>query len=114
MAAEVFRVDGAPETESPRIAWSPESTDLHVNVVSLKRGESIGEHVNATLDVLMTCLAGEGTLTVDGEEISFSPGTIALVPTGASRGVVASNNGVTYTTCHRKRGGIMPTVQPRS
>lgn len=114
MAADVYRVTPVPEPGSPRIAWSPESSDLHVNVVVLKPGESIGEHVNASLDVVMTCLAGEGTLTVDGEDIAFSPGTVALVPTGAIRGVVAGNNGVQYTTCHRKRGGIMPTVQSRS
>lgn len=114
MPAEVFHVSTTPDTDAPRIAWSPASSDLHVNVVVLKPGEGIGAHVNATLDVLMTCLAGEGTLTVDGTDIAFSPGTIALVPTGAQRGVVAGNNGIAYTTCHRKRGGIMPTVQGRA
>lgn len=94
-----------------RIAWAPGSTDLHVNLVVLHPGEVVGAHVNATLDVLITCLAGEGELRVDDACVALAPGTIALVPAGAKRGVVAGNTGLRYTTCHRKRGGIVPSVQ---
>lgn len=97
----------------PRIAWAPERADLHVNLVVLHGGEVIGEHINQTLDVLLTCLAGNGDLHVDGEIVPLTPGTVALMPLGAGRGVASGNGGLRYTTCHLKRGGIMPTVHRR-
>jgi quercetin dioxygenase-like cupin family protein len=96
-----------------RIRWTPESTDLHVNLVDLRAGEMIGMHVNASLDVVMTCLNGDGTLTVDGESLSMEAGSIALIPKGARREIVAGEVGMRYTTCHQKRGGLMPTIRRR-
>jgi quercetin dioxygenase-like cupin family protein len=84
-----------------------------VNLVVLHGGEAIGEHVNQTLDVLLTCLAGEGGLHVDGKHVPLTPGTVALIPLGTRRRVVAGDSGLRYTTCHRKRGGIMPTIHRR-
>jgi hypothetical protein len=40
----------------------------------------------------------------------MEPGSIALIGKGSTRGVVAGPSGVRYTTCHRKRGGLMPTT----
>lgn len=102
-----------PSTPHRRIRWTPESSDLHVNLVDLRAGEKIGTHVNTALDVLLTCLDGDGTLLVDGEETSLHPGTIALIPKGARRGVIAGERGVRYTTCHARRGGLIPTVTER-
>lgn len=115
MATDVIQPDSyaSAETILPRIAWTPESTDLHINLVSLNAGEGIGEHVNQALDVLLTCLAGSGELHVDEDIIPLIPGTVVLIPMGASRSVVANDNMIRYTTCHRKRGGIMPTVTSR-
>jgi quercetin dioxygenase-like cupin family protein len=96
-----------------RIRWTPESTDLHVNLVDLRVGEMIGSHVNASLDVVMTCLTGHGKLTIDRESIPMEAGSIALIPKGAQREIVAGDAGMRYTTCHQKRGGIMPTVGRR-
>jgi len=98
---------------APRIAWTAVSADLHVNVVALGPGEAIGGHVNAALDVLLTCIAGTGTLTVDGEEIPLAAGTVALIPRGAHRGSRAGMDGLRYVTCHRRRPALMPTVAPR-
>lgn len=95
----------------PRIAWTPESTDLHVNLVSLRAGEEIGAHVNHALDVVLTCLAGRGTLDVEGESVPLRPGTVAVIPKGASRRVVAGDNVLRFTTCHGKRGGLVPSVR---
>jgi quercetin dioxygenase-like cupin family protein len=103
-----------PETPLPRIAWAPEIADLHVNLVALNASESIGEHVNESLDVLLTCLAGEGELRIDDEIIPLIPGTVAVIPRGTRRGIVAGNNMLRYMTCHRKRGGLMPTLRSRS
>lgn len=97
----------------PRILWIPESTDLHVNLVVLHGGEAIAEHVNEALDVLLTCLASDGDLHIGGERISLKAGTVVLVPLGTGRGVVAGSEGLRDTTCHRKRGGIIPTLHAR-
>lgn len=113
MRADVLQPeDYAADRDLPRIAWTPASTDLHLNLVILTPGEEIGAHVNQTLDVVLTTLAGNGTLVVDDEPVPLQPGTIALIPQGASRHVVAGDNGLRYITCHRKRGGIMPTLPP--
>lgn len=102
------------ETPHRRIRWTPESDDLHVNLVDLQPGADIGEHVNASLDVLLTCLDGTGTLHVDGKRYEMETGSIALIRRGARRAVAAGPEGLRYTTCHRRRGGLMPTVQERT
>jgi len=102
-----------PELPHLRIRWTPASEDLHVNLVDLRPGEEIGEHANTALDVLLTCLDGRGTLVVDGEPVEMAGGSVALIPRGAQRAVIAGDAGMRYTTCHRKRGGLMPTVSPR-
>lgn len=101
------------ETPHRRIRWTPESSDLHVNLVDLRSGEEIGEHVNTVLDVLLTCLGGDGELVVDDDHVPLHAGTIALIPKGARRGVIAGEDGVRYTTCHMRRGGLMPTTNAR-
>lgn len=115
MPLDVLQPDAySPVRDLPRIAWTPASDDLHLNLVSLKPGEEIGDHVNQTLDVVLTCLAGSGTLTADGEAVTLHPGTIAMIPQGAQRRVVAGNDGLRYTTCHRKRGGLVPTARRKT
>jgi quercetin dioxygenase-like cupin family protein len=102
------------ERALPRIVWTATSDDLHVNLIALAPHEEIGEHVNAHLDVLQTGISGDGTLVIDGEEIPFGAGSVVLIPRGAMRGTRAGADGLRYVTCHRRRGGIMPTVQRRS
>lgn len=104
----------SPDTHLPRIAWTPESTDLHVNLVALGANEEIGEHVNESLDVLLTCLTGDGEIRVDADVIPLTAGTVILIPMGAQRHIVAGNNTLRYTTCHRKRGGLMPKMKKRA
>jgi len=112
MPIDVLQPDSyALDRDLPRIAWTPDSTDLHLNLVSLQPGEEIGAHVNQSLDVVLTCLAGSGDIEVAAERITLQPGTVVLIPAGMNRHIVAGNNGVRYTTCHRKRGGMMPTIR---
>lgn len=107
----VYRPDGAAVGETARIVWSATSDDLHANLVVLGPGEAIDEHVNAQLDVLLTCVDGTGTLTVNGEMIALQPGSIALIPRGTRRASRAGEQGLRYVTCHRQRGGLMPTLE---
>lgn len=115
MPLDAIHADDYARSADPhrRIRWTPDATDLHINLVDLRAGEEIGDHINTALDVLLTCLSGSGTLAVDGESVTLAPGTIALIPKGARRAVHAGREGVRYTTCHQKRGGLMPTVRPR-
>lgn len=93
-----------------RNVWQPETDDLHMNVIVLRTGELIGSHTNQLLDVVVTCLRGSGTITIDQESIAVKPGSIVLIPRGAMREIESGPEGIVYTTVHRKRGGIMPTV----
>lgn len=96
-------------TPHRRIRWTPGSADLHLNLVDLRPGEEIAGHVNTALDVVLTCLDGSGTLVVDGDNIDMEPGSVAMIARGSTRAVIAGPDGIRYTTCHGKRGGLMPT-----
>ncbi|MCA9833877.1 MAG: cupin domain-containing protein [Thermomicrobiales bacterium] len=96
------------DDNTPRIAWSPETTELHMNVVHLRAHEVIPTHTNTSLDVIVTCLRGTGLANIDGEETPMQPGTITLIPKGSEREITAGNEGVVYTTVHARRGGLMP------
>ncbi|HVL25553.1 MAG TPA: cupin domain-containing protein [Thermomicrobiales bacterium] len=111
---QAVHADAYTGDAQPRIVWTANGDDLHVNLIALGPGEEIGEHVNAQLDVLQACLDGDGTLTVDGEALPFGAGSVVLVPKGVARSTRAGEAGLRYVTCHRRRGGLMPTVQRRS
>jgi quercetin dioxygenase-like cupin family protein len=102
-----------PSLPHIRIRWTPESTDLHLNLVDLRAGEEISEHVNTALDVILTCLDGSGTLLVDGKRIDLTPGSIAMITKGLRRAIIAGDRGMRYTTCHQKRGGLIPTISSK-
>lgn len=108
-----FHASDLDAPASSRILWTPPCGDLHLNVVALDEGESIPDHVNETLDVILTCLDGSGALRVDGTEHLLEAGSIVVIPRGANRSVSASDEGIRYTTVHRRRGGIIPTVQSK-
>ena len=56
--------------------------------------------------VALVVLAGGGTLVVDGDEHSLRGGTLAIVPRGATRSVVAGADGLRCLSLHRRRGGL--------
>lgn len=109
MSNDQFHLKNLPENHV-RNVWQPDTDDLHMNVLVLRAGESIGHHVNQLLDVVVTCLRGSGTITIDDETITVEPGSIVLIRQGADREIEAGPEGIMYTTVHRKRGGIMPTM----
>ena len=97
--------------EHVRNAWQPDTDDLHMNVIVLRSGECIGNHVNQLLDVIVTCLRGKGIVFIGDQRVDMESGSIVLIPQGASREIRAGTDGMIYTTVHRKRGGIMPTIR---
>lgn len=110
MTIPMFDVDSiGPET--PRIAWSPPTNDLHMNVVILRPGDSIPAHINVALDVIVTVIQGTGSIEITGARHMLHAGTIVLIPKGHERCIEAGQSGLVYTTVHQKRGGIMPTTE---
>lgn len=91
----------------PGVVWSlPHDGDLDANLVALEPGDSIGEHVNGEVDVLVVLRHGTIELTVDGETHHLAADTVALVPRGASRAIAAGPTGATYLSIHRRRAGL--------
>ena len=87
-------------------AWGAASEDLNATLLVWRAGEGQPEHVNEGRDVALVVLSGSGTLTVNGTEHVLEPGTLAIVPRGASRSLVASADGLRCVTVHRRRGGL--------
>jgi quercetin dioxygenase-like cupin family protein len=87
-------------------AWGTASEELNATLLVWRGGEGQPEHVNEGCDVALVVLAGSGTITVDGTEHGLSPSTLAIVPRGTARSVVAAAEGLRCLTVHRRRGGL--------
>lgn len=87
-------------------AWGTASEELNATLLVWRAGEGQPEHVNEGRDVALVVLAGSGLLIVDGAEHALSPGTLAIVPRGATRSVVGGEDGLRCLTVHRRRGGL--------
>lgn len=83
--------------------------DLNVNLVRLLPDESLEAHINTEVDVLLVGIAGAGTVELDGGDEPLDAGNAIYVPKNTRRAIRAGSHGVTYLTCHRRRGGLMPT-----
>lgn len=90
-------------------AWTLASEDLNVNLIVLRHGASVPEHVNDALDVLLVGVEGDGAVSIDDRVFAFGAGRAILVPKGARRSVRATGLRLAYLTCHRRRGGLWPT-----
>lgn len=110
MKPDQFHLTSIPENHV-RNVWQPATDDLHMNVLVLHAGEKIDEHINHALDVIVTCLRGSGTISIDHDVVEVESGSIVLIPQGSSRIIQAGTDGMVYTTVHRKRGGLMPTIK---
>jgi quercetin dioxygenase-like cupin family protein len=100
----------AAESLAPRRAtgptWGAESDDLNATILEWPPGQGPPEHVNETRDVLVVCLDGEGTLSVDRTERPLRAGVAEIVPKGTRRSISAGSRGIRYLTAHRRRGGL--------
>lgn len=91
------------------VVWSlPRGGGVNVNLVRLEGGESIGEHVNDVVDVVLLGVEGSATVSVDGLEVALEPGALLVVPAGARRAIAARGGTAGYLSLHRERGGLMP------
>ena len=87
-------------------AWGAASEELNATLLVWRSGEGQPEHVDESRDVALVVLAGSGTITVDGTDHELAAGTLAIVPRGATRRVVAAADGLRCLTVHRRRGGL--------
>ncbi len=103
-------LSGLTESGSSGAVWSlRHGGDLDANVVWLRPDDTIDEHVNDEVDVLVVVWSGEGELTSDGRPVALRPGVVVQIERGARRSVVASPDGVTYLSVHRRRDGLSIT-----
>jgi quercetin dioxygenase-like cupin family protein len=83
--------------------------DLNVNLVRLLPGDYLEAHINTEVDVLLVGLGGTGSVELDGGDEPLDAGSAVYISKNARRAIRAGSQGVTYLTCHRRRGGLMPT-----
>ena len=87
-------------------AWGTASEELNATLLVWRSGEGQPEHVNEGRDVAIVVVEGSGSLTVDGVRHELRPGTLAIVPRGTTRSIVAGPDGLRCLTVHRRRGGL--------
>ena len=90
-------------------AWTGLCDDLNVTLLVFHAGEGVADHVNTELDVLIVGITGEGLVKVNGEAHVLAVGAAIIVPKGAVRSTRATTAHFSYLTCHRRRGGLIPT-----
>lgn len=98
----------ARAASSPGVAWSRQSDDLNVNLITFATGEGVDEHVNQEVDVLIVVIGGEGILAVDGLHRPLRAGQAVIIPKGALRRITSASERFAYLTCHRRRAGLWP------
>src|ERR687886_2215658 len=89
------------------VIWTLEyGGDMNANLVRFDAGDGVGEHINEDVDVLFLGVAGSGSVRVEGEEHALSAGTLVFAPRGVRRSTIASSDGFSYLTVHRRRGPL--------
>lgn len=96
-----------------RLAATLDSADLNINLLVLDAAETIAEHVNSEVDVLIVAIAGQGEVTVDAEPYPLVAGQALVIAKGARRSIRPVSDRFAYLTCHRTRAGLWPKPTPR-
>jgi quercetin dioxygenase-like cupin family protein len=99
----------AAEHQRAGVIGSLVGADLNVNLVRLEADEYLEAHTNTEVDVLLVGISGAGTVELDDGDETLAAGSALYVPKNVRRGIRAGGLGVVYLTCHRRRGGLMPT-----
>ena len=103
----------ARATRTPGPAWTYQGDDLNANLLVFANGDGVAPHVNSEVDVLIVGIEGTGTIEVDGQSQTCTPGQVMVIPKGVSRAMRATSDHFAYLTCHRRRAGLWPTVRPK-
>ncbi|MGW6026784.1 cupin domain-containing protein [Streptomyces sp. NPDC055099] len=89
------------------VVWSlgEQARDLDAAVVRLAPGASLGDHMEE-FGLLFGVLTGTGELRTPGHSWPLAPGALAWLPAGLTRCVDAGEQGLVYTTSHRRRPAL--------
>lgn len=90
--------------------YSTTSEQLNVNLLRLADGDSIPQHINHEVDVLVVIIQGTCKLIVDNEMTVLRTGMSAVIPRGHLRAIRCTMGPLVYLTCHRRRAPLMPTM----
>lgn len=104
-ATVVADLTQAPMSGPSGVVWGHEGDGLNANLVKLDAGDSIDEHRNDEVEVLLIITSGEGTAIVDGVTIELRPDTVVSIPVGATRSLHATTR-LTYLSVHPRRGKL--------
>jgi quercetin dioxygenase-like cupin family protein len=110
------QVDPPREQDSPVVEpdaaegqgplWGTASDDLNVTMLSWYPGSATPEHVNDERDVLVVCLAGSGTVLLDGARHKLAEGQVLIIEKGCPRQIEAGPRGLRYLSVHLRRPGL--------
>lgn len=104
-AVDLARISAS--VRGPGTVWTErEGRDMNANLIRFPRGEGVGEHVNAEVDVLFVGVSGSGTVEVDGREHALRAGVLILAPKGARRATRSASDDFSYLTVHKRRGPV--------
>jgi quercetin dioxygenase-like cupin family protein len=95
-------------SEARRVLWTCQTDDLNVNLLVLKGGEEVKEHVNAEVDVLLVGMHGEGSVQIDGVDNVVRAGQALVIGKGTCRSIRCLGERFAYLVCHRRRIGLWP------
>lgn len=81
---------------------------LDANLVRLPPGATVEAHTERDVDVLLLPIAGNGSISSDGDEgpVALATHTLTWLPRGARRSITAGSGGLAYLTVHRARTGL--------
>ena len=87
------------------VIWALASPQINANLVTIRAGDEIGEHLNNEVDVLIVTESGAGEIEIDGERTRVGPASVVLIPQGARRSI-RSETGLAYYSIHQRRAGL--------
>jgi quercetin dioxygenase-like cupin family protein len=95
------------------VVWSLQGDrQLEANLVVLGPGGRIGEHINASVDVLIVVVGGSATVIIDEVAVPVTLHDLVFVPRLARRAITAGPDGVRYVSTHVARPGLTVGSRP--
>ncbi|GAB3963568.1 cupin domain-containing protein [Streptomyces sparsus] len=102
--SSLAELDPAPAGALWRL--SEPGRQLDANVVHIPPARRVDTHCEPDLDVLLLVVAGDGTLLSAEGPRALRQGSLAWLPHGSTRGLVAGELGLSYLTVHTRRPGM--------
>jgi len=110
IVCETGSLDAGPGATGAIWRLQPSLRDLDANVIQLPAQARIDGHIGPDLDVVVTVLAGSGTLTTELTTVDMRVGAIIWLPRRSYRQFTAGPHGLRYLTVHLRRQ--VPLLSP--